>query len=202
MRSTSDPSRELTRIARRIVAGDSTAEAALAERSQRGLGYLLRRIVGDPALADDLVQETLRVALEALRADSVRDLDRVDAYLRGVARNLARNEMRRRRRHGLHEPLEDTAPLRDHTPDPLSRTLAAEDRRAVWRLLGDLRTERDREVLVRHYLHGDDASTVCAELGLRPSAFYVVLHRARKRFRALIERAEPAPAPRTVEDAS
>ncbi|MEL7061996.1 MAG: sigma-70 family RNA polymerase sigma factor [Acidobacteriota bacterium] len=178
---------EVGRLAQAVGRGDREAEAQLVERFRRGLGYLLRRLVGDPAAAEDLVQETFRVALEALRRGEVRDTERLAGYLRGVARNLAFEDRRRAARGGPRQSLDTAAEVADRRPDPLSRTLALEDRLAVRRVLGELRSDRDRQILHRHYLEGDDRERVCRDLGLEPSTYYVVLHRARRRFRELLE---------------
>lgn len=56
------------------------------------LRQLARRLVRDAALAEDVAQETLRVALE--RAPAAASPDRLRAWLHNVARNLARMQRR------------------------------------------------------------------------------------------------------------
>ncbi len=55
------------------------------------------------------------------------------------------------------------------------------------RVLEELPTERDREVLSRFYLAEDDSKKICADLGLATSHFKRVLFRARERYRTLFE---------------
>lgn len=179
---------ELAALARRVSDRDPGAEADLVERFHRGVGYMLRRWVGDPALAEDLTQETFRVAIESLRRGGLDETSRLDAYVRGVARNLARNETRKIKRRGPVEPLRLEAPLADHAPDPLTAAVAAETRRAVHRVLDELSSSRDRHILRGHYLVERPRDEVCQDLGIEPRTYYVVLHRARRRFRALLER--------------
>lgn len=52
----------------------------------------------------------------------------------------------------------------------------------------DLGTPRDRELLVRYYLHDEDKDSVCRRLGLTEAHFNRVIFRARERFRGLLER--------------
>jgi len=79
----------------RIGQGDRRAESAMVERYRRGLLFLLRKRTGDPALAEDMCQETLRIAIEKLRGEPINEAERLAAYLHGVAVNLVRNEWRK-----------------------------------------------------------------------------------------------------------
>jgi RNA polymerase sigma-70 factor (ECF subfamily) len=47
---------------------------------------------------------------------------------------------------------------------------------------------RDREILVRVYLHDQDKDRVCRELGISEEHYKRVLHRARARFAELLQR--------------
>ena len=69
-------------------------------RYQRGLIYLLQRRTRDHALALDLAQDTFHIAIEKLRHGPIEQVDRVAAYLRGTALNLATAEGRKNARRG------------------------------------------------------------------------------------------------------
>jgi RNA polymerase sigma-70 factor (ECF subfamily) len=75
-------------------------------------------------------------------------------------------------------------------PAALAAAMAKQEAEQVRRLLGEMRYERDRQVLIRFYLLDDDRESVCAHLGIEPERFNQVLHRARERLRELWERAE------------
>jgi DNA-directed RNA polymerase specialized sigma24 family protein len=47
--------------------------------------------------------------------------------------------------------------------------------------------ERDRELLIRFYVHDQDKQKICRELGLKSLHFNRVLFRAKNRFRKLLE---------------
>ncbi len=172
----------------RIVAGDRTAEAELVQRYGERLLFLLRRWTRDPDAAEDLYQETLRRAIEKLRAGALRQPERRAAYLVGLAKNLATYHYRKGdRRAAHHRDPGEKAELADSSPSLLSRLLKREKVHLVRQVLAELPTDRDREVLSRFYLAEDDSKTICAELGLAATHLKRVLFRARQRYRALFE---------------
>jgi len=179
-------------LARRIQAGDRRAEVELVERFGPGLALMLRRLARNPALAEDLRQETLRVVLEKARAGEIREPEKLAAYVRGTARNLLLAEGRRGARvrlDGDAATLADARAAADEAPQ-LRRILRHEEADLVRRLLGELRYERDREILVRFYLSEWTKQEICRDLGVEPEGFKKVLFRARERLRELWERSE------------
>jgi RNA polymerase sigma-70 factor (ECF subfamily) len=173
---------------RRIAAGDPAAEERLVVRYGRGLLYLLRRLGAPPELADDLHQETFRIALERLRRRPLDDPAGLAGFLRGVARNLVLAERRkttRRRTEADPEALDRTV---HPAPSQLSSVLREEAAAAVRRLIAELPTERDRQILLRFYIAEMDKERICEELGLDSLHFNRVLFRARQRFKDLLGR--------------
>ena len=81
-------------IARRIAAGADDAPSCETELCRRFLNrarlYGLRHLRFDVTAAEDLAQEVMRIVLEALRAGRVADLERVDRFMLGTCRNVAR----------------------------------------------------------------------------------------------------------------
>jgi len=57
----------------------------------------------------------------------------------------------------------------------------------VARLLDELTVDRDKHILRRFYLVGDDKDELCKEFDLTPAHFDRVLYRARERFKVLWE---------------
>jgi RNA polymerase sigma-70 factor, ECF subfamily len=174
----------------RIMAGDRVAEAELVERFSEGLVFLLRRWTRDRATAEDLYQETLRLALEKIRKGEVREPDKLAGFLRSLAKNLATHHYRRgSTRENRERELDDavaTVPAGD-TMEPLTRLLQAEKAELVRRLIGELASDRDRQVLFRFYIAEEAKERICADLGLTSPEFNVVLFRARQRYRKLFE---------------
>ncbi len=170
-------------LVRRIAAGDRRAEGQLVELYGRGLGYLLRHLTSDPATSEDLYQETFRIVLEKVRGGGVREPGKLAGFIRGTARNLCRSHYRRPKTVDV----DDVADPADPAPSALDDRLQREDRQRVRRLLGDLASSRDRQLLLRFYIAEEPKEQVCAALGLSRSQFNVAIFRARQRFKKLLE---------------
>ena len=189
------PAGDAADLVRRIQAGDPAAEGELVARFSRGLLLMLRRLVQNPALADDLHQETFALVLGKIRRGEVREPERLAGFIRSTARNLFIADRRKEARYssldGGREEDEGARPeLADRGPAPLDRVLAGEEARQVRRLLDELRYDRDRQLLLRFYVSDDSKEEICADLGVEPERFHQVLFRARERLRELWDRAE------------
>ena len=141
-----------------------------------------------------LHQETFRVVLEKARAGEIREPEKLAAYVHGTARNLFLAEGRQGARLRLSGDAAAMAeagrgPATDPAPQ-LRRILRHEEANLVRKLLGELRFERDRQVLVHFYLSDRTKQEVCSDLGVDPGSFKKILFRARERLRELWERSE------------
>ena len=186
-------------IVDRIRRGDSGAETELWDRYCRGLLFLLRRRTGDPELAQDLRQETFRIALEKLRKNRLDDPEKLAAYLRGIAVNLVSGNWRKRLRQNTRadtEVIEQVADTRSDVQASVSRLELAE---LIKRLIEELSVERDREILLRFYIREEDKESICTALAITPLHFNRVLFRAKQRFRELLLREERKGKIRLVE---
>jgi RNA polymerase sigma-70 factor (ECF subfamily) len=174
-------------LAQRIHSGDRTAEEELVRRYSRGLLFHLRRTAGDPDLADDLHQETFRVVLERLRGEGIGDPGRLAGFILGTGRNIFLGGWRKRARRGEGTSLDAmVVDPPDPVPGQLDQHLREEEIRKVRRLIGELGTDRDRQILFRFYVAEEGKDRICAELGLDSLHFNRVLFRARQRFKDLL----------------
>ncbi len=179
-----------TDLARRIAAGEASAEEELVQRYSRGLLYLLRRLGAPPELADDLHQETFRVVLERLRRRGLEDPAGLAGFLRGTARNLIIAERRKTARRRTDPDEEQLEQAVHPSPSQLSTVLLDEEASIVRKLIGELPTDRDQQLLLRFYVAEEDKTSICADLGLDSLHFNRVLFRARQRFKEILERFE------------
>lgn len=175
-------------LVRRIHAGDARAEADLVERYSRGLLYMLRRAAGDPALADDLHQEAFRIVLERLRERSLEDPERLAGFLHRTAKNLLVAGYRKTARRKTEGEVDGMEAVPDPASGPLQESLRQEEAALVRRLIGELETDRDRQILYRFYIAEEDKERICDDLGLSSLHFNRVLFRARQRFKELLEK--------------
>jgi len=173
-------------LVRRILAGERGAEDELVSRYKSGVSIIVRRMVKDSGVTDDLSQETFRLVLEKIRRGEVREAERLSGFVCSIARNLALDHFRQIRRL---ETQEDVAaiPLSDPAPDQLSVLLQRERAAAIRQVLQELESARDRALLYRFYIAEEDKEQICSDLGLSSLHFNRVLHRARQRFRELYE---------------
>jgi RNA polymerase sigma-70 factor (ECF subfamily) len=179
----------LVDLVSRIRTGDRQAESELVERYSRGVMIIISRGAHDTAVAEDLHQETFRVALEKVRQGDVREPERLSGFICGVARNLVIDHFRRATRQESVTEIEEAAHLPHPGSDQLQELLRKENADLVRLVLREMPNERDRQMLYRFYIADDEKERICADLGLTSLHFNRVLHRARERFRELYERA-------------
>ncbi len=167
-----------------IRAGDPRAEERLFARFGRPVALLLDRHTGGRPEREDLFQDTFRLLIEKLRRGEVREPEKLPGYVAHLARNLATEHYRKavRRKTDPAPPEDLDRPTEGGALDDL---LAAENAALARAVIGELSTARDRQVLLRFYLGGEDRDGLCRELDLSSVQFHRVLHRARQRYKEL-----------------
>jgi RNA polymerase sigma-70 factor (ECF subfamily) len=147
---------------------------------------VLERRVNDPELARDLYQETFAVVLLRLRQRGLDDPSRLTAFLQQTAANLAIGAFRKDSRRRTHADSDSIERVPDTADNPYQRVHRDELRRAVMRMISELDVGRDRELLLRHYVHDVDKSLLCRDYGLSAEHFDRVIFRARQRLKSLL----------------
>jgi len=169
--------------------GDDEAFAALAERHRHRAGAIVLAMLGDPAEAEDVVQEALLRAYTDLRR--LRDPDRFGGWLCGIAVNLAKMQLRRRNGLLSLEAFADRLDLRETLAASPERELEGVELLLVVRRAVATLPAGQRDVLLMHYSDGLSCAEIGAHVGQSTGAVRVRLYRARRRLRA--ELAELAP---------
>jgi RNA polymerase sigma-70 factor (ECF subfamily) len=162
----------------RLVGGPKAASALPAEAVEElfhacevRLGRFLAQMVGDRALAEDLLQDSFT---EAFRCrDQLGEIENREAWLFGIARNRALAALRRRRR--FRAAFERLVPRSEPSERDDLELLALRD------LLERTLAPDDRALLILRYLHGFDAAELAAMTGRTPEAVRQRLARARAR---------------------
>ncbi len=160
-------------------ANDTGAFGALVERHQRLVfGVALARC-GDPVLAEDVAQEAFVTAWRELK--DLRDVERVGAWMAGIARNLAATASRKRARGGEGAAAIATEPVAA-VATPEDEALEREDRELLARALAEV-PEAHREALVLFYIEGESIANIAAVLDVREDLVKQRLSRGRKALR-------------------
>jgi len=169
----------------RIRRGDQAAESELVSRYARGVRMIVSRGTRDRSVVDDICQEVFRIALEKIRQGDVRDARRLSGFMCALARNVTVDHFRRAKRAAPLPTFDESDPA----PSQLDRLLADERATIARKVLAELESERDRQLLFRFYVAEESKAQICADLGLSSLHFNRVLFRARGRYRALYQAA-------------
>ena len=175
----------LVEIVDRIRGGDSAAEQELVARYMRGVTIIAARIVGNHSAAEDVAQETFRIALEKIRRGDVRQSERLSGFVCGIARNAAIDYVRRLRSLANWEDLSKAEQMPDSSPNQLEEMLSRERAEVVRRIIGELKMKRDRDLLFRYFIAEENKDDICADLKLTRLQFNSVVFRATARFKEL-----------------
>jgi RNA polymerase sigma-70 factor (ECF subfamily) len=165
-----------------VLAGDETAWRAWCLESFDELDrFVLWRCGGRRDLADDIAQETWLTAVRRIRRF---DPTRASflTWLRGIAANLRRNQLRRERRTASERFLANGQPTITPT--------AAEDQERAERIVAalDALSERQEAALRAKYFDGLTVDEIASSWDETPKAIESLLSRARAAFRERFER--------------
>ncbi len=188
-------------LVERTLAGSDDGFAVLVARHQRPVFNLLARMLRNPALAEELAQETFLKAYTHLR--SFNPEYKFSNWILRIAHNAAIDVLRQRgpRLVSLDEPAESEQPridetLEDPQSDEAERRVERRDlSRILGAALGHLRPEYRRAVILR-YQQDLGYEEIAAITGEPVGTVKSHLHRARAEMAAfLVERGFVQPEP-------
>lgn len=165
---------------------DNDAFAQFYERSARSLWAYLARVSGDPALADDLMQESYVRLLCAPRLGEGEIVCR--RYLFRIATNLLRDHWRRPKSSSIEELPEELFAVGDDSASLDSKAM-------LGRALAQMRP-RDRQLLWLAHAECYSHHEIAEITGLGTASIRLLLFRARRKVAHLL-RDQPV-ADRTV----
>jgi len=145
---------------------------------------------GDQMLADDLVQETMGLALQKIH--QLRDPERLNAWLYSILNNCWKQHLRRYR---PHEDLDEERPSEE--PGPEFNVGQMEVVTRVRCAVAELPVEQ-RRVLALVDLEGCSYGEVAEILEIPIGTVMSRLHRARKSLFVLLDNSSREPAPQTT----
>jgi RNA polymerase sigma-70 factor, ECF subfamily len=169
-------------LRRAVLAGDDAAWRALYDESfERLRVFVLWRSGGLHELADDVIQDTWLIAVRRIRRFDPNQGSFL-GWLRGIAINVLRNQLRARRKRR-------TAPLRDEFAVAAPPTADRDRAERLADALLDL-SERYESVLRAKYLEGQSVADIAATWKETPKAIESLLTRARNALREAYKRRE------------
>lgn len=148
------------------------------ERYSAYVTAIFRRMLGASATAADLEELASDVFFILWSKAAAIEAGKVKAYLGSVARNKARDFLRRR---DGSLPLEEDVLL--ISPETPQQTLEARELAACLRAALDAMDDPEREIFYRHYQDLQPISEIAAALELNPSTVKTKLHRGRKKLK-------------------
>ncbi len=156
---------------------DNKFFAGLVQEHQASLRVFVRSLGVEPDWVDDLAQDAFVTAYRELNSyDSDRDFGK---WLRGIARNLVRNEMRKQGRHRriLHEDLsQHLLVLAENEKDQSNDTKLTALRDCVEQLPG-----KSRELVRSRYYEGWDATVLADKFEMKAATVRQTLLRIRRK---------------------
>lgn len=142
----------------------------------------------DSLLVDDLLQEGLMLVVEHWRQGEISDPPQQILFAHATAVHLASNALRSEDRRLRLMSDFTRQPQALAAPGPEARLLHRDVLNAIRAAVQALTNPRDRQLLLRYYVHEQPKGEICSELKLDARHFDRVLHRARARLREIVSR--------------
>lgn len=147
----------------------------------RGIRFYLCRQLG-PQELDDRVHDTFLIVVQAIRRGNLREPERLMGFVRTVVRRQVAahiDGLVHSRRKEVE--IDINTRLADRTWNPEQNLTSRENVNLMRRVLDSL-SRRDREILVRFYLHEQSQEQICSEMELTETQFRLLKSRAKARF--------------------
>lgn len=172
-------------LVREVLEGRTEAFGELYERHRRAVHTAVAARISGSELQHDIVQEAFTTALAKLDTLATPSLFR--AWVLQIGRNASIDNLRLRQRRGITESLEELL-VPPVSPDPDPSLIAELHQLETEVSLGLLSlNKRDATVLGLSLHFGLGPADMAEVLGVTPNNAKVILHRARRRLRSVIE---------------
>ena len=167
------------------IAGNQEAIEMFVRQYEASVFRLALSILGDPAEANEITQETFIAALRSLR--SYQERQSLRAWLYTIALNRSRSQLRKRKvLERLKTSLAASFRIENQKqPTPEETILRGEQGKAVWEALAQL-DERHRLVVILRYFHELPTAEIATILSISEGTVHSRLHSAREKLRTAL----------------
>ena len=168
------------------IAGNEAALEMFVRQYETSVFRLALSIVGDPAEANEITQETFIAALRSL--PGYQEKKSFQAWLYTIALNHSRSHLRKRR---ILERLRTTLTAifqveRQKEVSPEEAVMQSEKEAQIWSALSQL-DERHRIVVVLRYFHELSVAEISEILSVNEGTIHSRLHSAREKLRSALK---------------
>ena len=166
---------------RALKRGEEKALEWIIDRYSAYVGTIIENILGDFMTTADIEEAAMDVFLILWRNSEKVRQGKLKAYLGGLARNKAREKLRRAKQDIPLE--EDMILISDENPE---RDFSAKEQARFIRLALAKMPYPDREIFIRHYYYYQTVEALAREMGMNPSTVKTKLRRGREKLKEVL----------------
>lgn len=167
----------------RLRAGDFRTQEHFVAYFSELIQLKLRSRLHSPQAIEDVRQETFTRVFAALRGGTIRQPERLGAFVNSMCNNVLLEHYRASSRDSSLED-EEQQDFPAVSVDVLGAIAAKQMAEKIREILEEM-PERDRRVLREVFLEERDKDDVCRDFGVDRDYLRVLLHRAKQSFKAL-----------------
>jgi RNA polymerase sigma factor (sigma-70 family) len=179
------PETSITDRWQKILSGDTHEYAAFVDQYKNLVTSIAYSCTGDLTGSEDIAQETFLIAWQSRH--EVREPEKLVSWLSSIARNLARQWVRKRSARSWSSTQDDMGDVMQVEPHPSEKLVSEEEQELVWRSLEAI-PESYREVMVLYYRESHSIAEVASVLEITEDTARQRLSRGRGLLRAEVER--------------
>lgn len=187
---TNSHTQRATVLARRIMAGDGAAEDEFVRLIQGWLLFVIRRQFARSGHHEDILQDAFLLVLNKLKDGEVKKPESIMSFVRTTAINIGYEYLKKDKKFAsaVEQPRIDF--IEDAHSGILSQVIWEDKMNYVQQVIQELRTQRDKDILMDFYFNHVSKKNICQELALTSEHFDRVIYRAKQRLKDLINEAD------------
>jgi RNA polymerase sigma factor (sigma-70 family) len=175
------PQVEWSVLVAQVKSGEDEGMEQLYKLFSRGIRYYLCRQLG-PQELEDKVHDTFLIVVNAIRRGDLREPERLMGFVRTVVRRQVAAYIEQAVHNRREQAdLETGVAVADRKQNPEQEAMLRQKSELMKSALNAL-SQRDRDILVRFYLHEQPQDQICKEMELTETQFRLLKSRAKAKF--------------------